>query len=48
MGLRTTKDGIESWWGPGGFTVKVRKLDLRSGGELHYAMIAIARRRSSS
>jgi uncharacterized protein YndB with AHSA1/START domain len=40
--LWTTKEGIESWWGPDGFTVKVRKLDLQPGGELHYAMIAIA------
>ena len=40
--LWTTKDGIESWWGPGGFTVTVRKLDLRPGGELLYAMTAIA------
>jgi uncharacterized protein YndB with AHSA1/START domain len=39
--LWTTKDGIESWWGPGGFVVKVRKLDLRPGGELLYAMTAI-------
>jgi len=39
--LWTTKDGIESWWGPGGFTVVVRKLDLRAGGELLYAMTAI-------
>jgi uncharacterized protein YndB with AHSA1/START domain len=38
--LWTTKDGIESWWGPEGFTVKVRKLELRPGGELVYAMIA--------
>lgn len=38
--LWTTKDGIESWWGPEGFRVEVRKLDLRVGGELHYAMIA--------
>jgi uncharacterized protein YndB with AHSA1/START domain len=38
----TTKDGIESWWGPDGFSVKVRKLDLRPGGELHYAMTATA------
>jgi uncharacterized protein YndB with AHSA1/START domain len=38
--LWTTKDGLESWWGPDGFTVKVRKLDLRPGGELLYAMIA--------
>ena len=38
----TTKDGIESWWGPDGFSVKVRKLDLRPGGEVHYAMTATA------
>ena len=40
--LWTTKDGIESWWGPDGFEVKVRHLDLRSGGELQYDMTAIA------
>ena len=39
--LWTTKDGIESWWGPGGFAVTVRKLDLRPGGKLLYAMTAI-------
>lgn len=39
--LWTTKEGIESWWGPGGFVVTVRKLDLRPGGELLYAMTAI-------
>jgi uncharacterized protein YndB with AHSA1/START domain len=38
--LWTTVDGIESWWGPEGFTVTVRKLDLRPGGELLYAMTA--------
>ena len=38
----TTKAGIESWWGPDGFSVAVRKLDLRAGGELHYAMTATA------
>lgn len=38
--LWTTKAGLESWWGPEGFTVKVRKLDLRSQGELLYAMTA--------
>ncbi len=36
----TTKEGIESWWGPGGFAVTVRKLDLRAGGELLYDMTA--------
>ena len=40
--LWTTKEGIESWWGPGGFAVTVRKLDLRPGGELHYDMKATA------
>jgi uncharacterized protein YndB with AHSA1/START domain len=39
--LWTTKDGIESWWGPGGFAVTVRHLDLRPGGELRYAMTAV-------
>ena len=39
--LWTTKDGIESWWGPGGFVVTVRALDLRPGGELRYAMTAV-------
>jgi uncharacterized protein YndB with AHSA1/START domain len=39
--LWTTKEGIESWWGPGGFKVTVRKLDLQRGGELLYAMTAI-------
>jgi uncharacterized protein YndB with AHSA1/START domain len=38
--LWTTKDGIEAWWGPDGFTVTVRKIDLRPGGELLYAMTA--------
>lgn len=39
--LWTTKEGIESWWGPGGFAVTVRTLDLRPGGELLYAMTAV-------
>lgn len=40
--LWTTREGIESWWGPDGFSVKVRKIDLRPGGELRYAMTADA------
>jgi uncharacterized protein YndB with AHSA1/START domain len=40
--LWTTKDGIESWWGPPGFSVTVRTLELRPGGELRYAMSATA------
>jgi uncharacterized protein YndB with AHSA1/START domain len=40
--LWTTKEGIESWWGPDGFAVQVRNLDLRPGGQLQYAMTATA------
>jgi uncharacterized protein YndB with AHSA1/START domain len=40
--LWTTKDGIESWWGPDGFTTEVLEVDLRPGGELRYAMTATA------
>jgi len=39
--LWTTRDGIESWWGPEGFSVKVHTLELRPGGELRYAMTAV-------
>lgn len=40
--LWTTKAGIESWWGPEGFTVAVRSIDLRAGGKLQYVMTATA------
>ncbi|HEY2679185.1 MAG TPA: SRPBCC domain-containing protein [Steroidobacteraceae bacterium] len=40
--LWTTKEGFESWWGPKGFRVEVRKLELREGGRLLYDMIAAA------
>lgn len=39
--LWTTKEGLESWWGPDGFVVNVVKLDLRPGGELVYKMTAM-------
>jgi uncharacterized protein YndB with AHSA1/START domain len=39
--LWTTKEGLESWWGPDGFAVNVLKLDLRPGGELLYTMTAV-------
>jgi uncharacterized protein YndB with AHSA1/START domain len=39
--LWTTKEGIESWWGPDGFRVEVQSLDLRPGGQMVYAMIAV-------
>lgn len=39
--LWTTKEGIESWWGPEGFAVKVHQLDLGPGGQMLYAMTAV-------
>lgn len=40
--LWTTKEGVESWWGPEGFTTKVLALDLRPGGAFDYEMTARA------
>lgn len=40
--LWTTKEGLESWWGPEGFRVEVYEIDPRVGGGLHYDMIADA------
>jgi uncharacterized protein YndB with AHSA1/START domain len=40
--LWSTRDGIESWWGPEGFTVEVAELDLRVGGAMVYTMVATA------
>ena len=40
--LWTTPNGIDTWWGPDGFDVKVRTLDLRRGGEMAYVMTATA------
>jgi len=40
--LWTTREGIESWWGPDGFVVHVHELDLRPGGLLLYSMTAVA------
>ena len=40
--LWTTAEGVEAWWGPDGFDVKVRTLDLRPGGEMTYVMTATA------
>ncbi|HXA42954.1 MAG TPA: SRPBCC domain-containing protein [Candidatus Solibacter sp.] len=40
--LWTTPEGIEAWWGPEGFDVKVRALDLRPDGEMAYVMTATA------
>ena len=38
--LWTTKEGFESWWGPEGTRVEVHAIEARSGGALHYDMIA--------
>jgi len=38
--LWTTKEGIEEWWGPDGFSVTVHRLELRVGGVFEYAMTA--------
>jgi uncharacterized protein YndB with AHSA1/START domain len=40
--LWTTAEGIEAWWGPEGFEVRVGSLDLRPGGRLTYVMSAVA------
>ncbi len=40
--LWTTRDGMEAWMGPDGFSVVVRELDLRPGGDLVYEMSAVA------
>jgi uncharacterized protein YndB with AHSA1/START domain len=40
--LWTTKEGLESWWGPEGFTTTVHQIDVRVGGQLLYAMTATA------
>ena len=40
--LWTTKEGLESWWGPEGFRVEVKTIDARSGGKLSFDMIAEA------
>lgn len=40
--LWTTKEGIEAWWGPDGFSVEVLEIGLRPQGQLLYAMTATA------
>ena len=40
--LWTTAEGVEAWWGPDGFDVKVRAIDLRVGGVMTYVMTATA------
>jgi len=38
--LWTTKEGLESWWGPEGFVTIICKLDPRPGGGFAYEMKA--------
>ena len=38
--LWTTKAGIESWWGPAGFTTEVTAIDVRPRGRIVYVMSA--------
>lgn len=40
--LWTTPRGVESWWGPEGFSVTVQSMDLQVGGQLRYTMTATA------
>jgi len=37
----TTREGLEAWWGPDGFTSVVRHLDVRVGGRFEIAMTAV-------
>lgn len=39
--LWTTKDGMEAWWGPDGFRVNIKSLDLRPEGKVVYGMEAV-------
>ena len=39
--LWTTKDGVEAWMGPDGFTVSVTEMNVRPGGVMVYAMTAV-------
>jgi len=38
--LWTTKEGLESWWGPAGFRTEVHAIEGRPNGKLHYDHIA--------
>ena len=38
--LRTTPEGIASWWAPDGFSIVVDLLEVRPGGSLDYTMTA--------
>ncbi len=38
--LWTTKEELESWWGPGGFSVAIEDYELRPDGAFNYTMSA--------
>lgn len=38
--LWTTRDGFEAWWGPEGFRADVHAMEPRTGGAVHYDMVA--------
>jgi uncharacterized protein YndB with AHSA1/START domain len=38
--LWTTKEGLESWWGPAGFRTDVHAIEARPNGKLHHDHIA--------
>jgi uncharacterized protein YndB with AHSA1/START domain len=40
--LLTTAAGLEEWWTPDGFEVRVSELEPRPGGQVRYTMTAIA------
>jgi uncharacterized protein YndB with AHSA1/START domain len=40
--LLTTAAGLEEWFAPDGFEIRVTELDLRPGGRLRYTMTATA------
>jgi uncharacterized protein YndB with AHSA1/START domain len=37
----TTRAGLEAWWGPEEFVMRVRRIELRPGGEFEYALTAM-------
>ena len=37
----TSKEGLEKWWGPEGFSSTVRHLDVRVGGRFEIVMTAV-------
>jgi uncharacterized protein YndB with AHSA1/START domain len=39
--LWTTKEGLESWWGPHGFLTTVDEVDVRPGGRFRFRMRAV-------